>query len=510
MLLVQLKDFFVLTPVLSLISGGLILILIQILVGRLKLVLAHIVTFIAIFVSILSILFFLLPQISNFFVHFISTGFEYKLDTQVFQGHVVWNHYAAVYALLISVCLFIFTFIAKNILKKLKLDLIEIYEFILFTGAGFILFVMSNNLITSFIALELSSLPLFVLIAINREKKHSVEAGIKYFLLSVFATSFFLLGIAFIYGATSSVNLVTINSILQDPKAPVNLFYLKIGLAFLSIGMLFKLGVFPLHGWVADVYEGSLTIVTSLMASIAKVSIIGFSFKLLSAFHGDNFSKDLYLAIVVFSIASMLYGNIVALVQNNLKRMFAYSSIAHAGYLGLILAITSIKAYQVEASGTIFFYIFGYCVASLLSFSIIAYLELQKENQSILLEDIKGLAYKNPYAAFGLSISALSLAGIPPLIGFYGKLYIIKMLLNAHMYVATFFIAVSAILGIYYYIRVFINIYLEEDTNFVTSFKITTYSEKISIISLILIILVCGICSGSIISFIEKISGSIL
>ena len=417
---IEFKDFFILTPVLSLTIGGLLLIPVQILAGKFRLVVSYAISLLAVCIAILSTLIFLIPGLTGVISNYINIPLDYKLDTLAFNGHISWNSYSIAYTFVIVTCLLPFLILARGILKQFSLDLVEIYELILFSSAGLVLFVISNNLITSFVALELASLPLFVLVAIRRTEKSSIEAGLKYFLLSVIATAFFLLGIAFIYGATGTSDLSIMASYLAKETTlnEINVIYLRLGIAFISIGLLFKLGVFPFHGWVSDVYEGGFSIIVSLIASIVKVSIIGFSFKLLSVFNGDVYSKNIHTVIVLFSIISILYGNIAALTKRNIKSILAYSSIAHAGYMGLVLSLTSVKEYHVEASAAIFFYVLGYCLASLLAFGIVAYLEQYKGNHIVEIDDIKGLSSRSPLLSLGLSISTLSLAGIPPFIGF--------------------------------------------------------------------------------------------
>ena len=458
-------DLFIITPIAILSGAGLLILLYQILARRWRLEVAYFLTITA----LMSVIFYYFGFHTNYYPHdIISSTLQNRLLG--FNNHLLITKTVLIYSLFTMSCLLILVIALKHILMKRDLLLTEIYALLLFLASGLLLLIASFHLITTFIAIELISLPLFVMASWDRKSKAANEAAIKYFVLSVFAISFFLLGAAFIYGGTKQLDLANIlrmvSRLQMNPehyKPFLHFFY--IGTSFLFVGLFFKLAVFPFHFWVVDVYEGTMTIVTTLMASLLKIAIVYAMGKLF--IHLLPISPDILSTIIIFcAICSMVYGNLAALVQNNLKRMFAYSSIAHSGYLLAMLYLLKFSPDTGSASlnngiiTSLLYYLFGYILSIMAVFCTIAFLETKETgNKIITLEDIKGLSLKHPYSAFTLSIASLSLAGLPPLLGFYGKFFLLKFLLSFKLYTLTIMVCITSLVGIYYYARVFFYAY---------------------------------------------------
>ncbi len=510
---IQLKDFIIAFAPIALSVSALLIILFQITLPKFRLSLSYGSTLITLLIVALFIAMTFLamsgtkdgPSDSSFLPRFISQIFYNNVSA--FKSQFIWNRHTAIYSLAIVIFLMLIVTMMRDILTHMKLHLVEAYQMALFSGAGLIFFICSQNLIMMFISVELASLPLYVLAAWDRNEKSCSEAGLKYFLLSVFSSTFFLLGTAFIYGSMRTVNIVRIGEILSNTSISYNSDLLLIGAILVIMSLFFKVALFPLHGWVADVYEGSITIVTALMASLIKIASVGVVFHILS-YLGIIFQDTLQKIILLLAIGSMLYGNIVALVQKNLKRIFAYSSIAHAGYMAAMFALSFSKETRADAFASLFYYVFAYALGTVFIFGLIAFMETRESTKKmIMLDDLKNLSEKNPYIAFALSAASLSLAGIPPLAGFYGKFFILKSLLKSEMYIVAIFVSISALIGIYYYARIFFYSYwyssaTDQDASLKSSLKskeirplFSGFWPKISGSILTILILTSGILS---------------
>jgi NADH-quinone oxidoreductase subunit N len=330
---------------------------------------------------------------------------------------------------------------SKNYLEKENINYGEYYSLLFFSVLGMMLMIQANDLIILFIGLELMSISFYVLSGFMRKKIESNESALKYFLLGAFITGFFLLGIAMIYGYNGSTNYTNIRF-----TGNIDLFY-RIGLILVFTAFIFKIGSFPLQMWIPDVYQGAPTIVTGMMSSIGKTAAFG---AMIVFFNSYNF-KDISTLIAIISILTMLYGNIVALSQTNIKRLLAYSSIAHAGYLLIgFIVLTNTAVYA------ILFYLIAYILMQLGAFIIAAMIEenIPEHSMRNSLESYKGIGKSNPGLSVMLTIFLLSLAGIPPLAGFWGKYYIfLTAIQNNYLWVAITGIILSLI-GVYYYIKI--------------------------------------------------------
>ncbi|MGB7946354.1 MAG: NADH-quinone oxidoreductase subunit N [Candidatus Binatia bacterium] len=330
----------------------------------------------------------------------------------------------------------------------------EFYALILFATVGMIVMAGANDLIVFFLGLETMSVAVYILTGMWRGSARSSEAAMKYFLMGAFATGFLLYGIALIYGATGSTNLNEISANLVEPITQWPLF-LTGGVLLLLIGFAFKVGAVPFHFWIPDVYEGAPTPVTGFMSVAVKAAAFAAWARILMHKLAP-FDNDWAGPLWVMAIATMTVGNLLALSQASVKRMLAYSSIAHAGYLLIALIVGE------EWGGPpLLFYIATYTFMTLGAFTVLAGLtdtSGPRENYS----DFAGLGFKRPFLAAAMSLFMLSLAGFPPLAGFTGKFYIFRSaVLAGHTSLAVIGV-LNSLLSVLYYLRVIVAMYMEE------------------------------------------------
>jgi NADH-quinone oxidoreductase subunit N len=342
---------------------------------------------------------------------------------------------------------------SKDYLEAEGINYGEFYSLLFISLLGMMMLVSANDLITLFIGLEIMSVSFYVLAGFMRTRVESNESGLKYFLLGAFFTGFLLLGIAFIYGFSGSTNYIFFNNFRNQKDT----FYI-LGLVFVFIAFIFKTGSFPLQMWIPDVYQGAPTVVTGMLSSVGKTAAFGALITFFSVFDVKSFP----LLVAVLAILTMLYGNVVALLQTNIKRLLAYSSIAHAGYI--LIGFILINTVSIHA---IVFYLISYVLMQLGAFIIIGVVESKAdalENKSLInnIESYKGLGKTNPGLASLFSIFLFSLAGIPPLAGFWGKYYIfLSAIQNNYIWVAIVGILLSLI-GVYYYIKIILYMWFYE------------------------------------------------
>ena len=330
----------------------------------------------------------------------------------------------------------------------------EFYSLILFATVGMILMAAANDLIVFFLGLETMSIAIYVLTGMWRSSGRSSEASMKYFLMGAFATGFLLYGIALIYGATGSTNLNQISIFLLDQPTewPV---YLIGGGFLLLIGFAFKAGAVPFHFWVPDVYDGAPTPVTGFMSVAVKAAAFA-AWGRIVLYKLSPLDGDWVFPLWVITIATMTLGNILAITQTSVKRMLAYSSIAHAGYLLIPIVV------GVEWGGLpLLFYVLTYSFMTLGAFAVLSSMsegDEPRENYS----DFAGLGFKRPFIALAMSLFMLSLAGFPPLAGFTGKFYVFRSaVLAGHLPLAIIGV-LNSLLSVIYYLRVIVAMYMEE------------------------------------------------
>jgi NADH-quinone oxidoreductase subunit N len=313
-----------------------------------------------------------------------------------------------------------------------------------FTMVGGIMMVSFHNMAILFLGIEILSISLYVLAGSHKESFFSNEAAFKYFIMGSFATGFLLMGIALVYGATGSFDTSEITMHIEAHKAGLPGFF-YVGIFLMLVGLAFKISVVPFHFWAPDVYAGSPTMITAFMSTVVKIAAVGAFYKI---FGLCFFSVQMSVLPIIqgIIILTLLVANIIAVCQNNVKRMLAYSSIAHVGYmlLGFISG-------NVKYEGILFFYLASYATTSLIAFGILYAIENAKGSTSI--DAVKGLYNQNPFAATCMTIALLSLAGIPPFAGFFSKYLIFGSAIEADHIMLVIVAVVTSLVGVYYYFR---------------------------------------------------------
>ncbi|MEZ4517301.1 MAG: NADH-quinone oxidoreductase subunit N [Chloroflexota bacterium] len=328
----------------------------------------------------------------------------------------------------------------------------EFYILLMLSLSGMMLMGMSNDLILTFMALELLSIPLYILAGYAWPRQESEEAAMKYFLLGAFSSAIFVFGIALVYGATGTTSLPQIFDTLGSSTTN---YLLLAGGAMILVGLGFKVAAVPFHMWTPDVYEGSPTVVTAFMSVGAKVAGFGALLRILVGAL-PAMGETWVTAISVLAALTLIFGNFIAIKQTNIKRMLGYSSIAHAGYI-LIAVAASYNA--PEGVSAALFYMFAYAFTNLGAFAIAVAVETQ-EGEGVLLEDYKGLAKRYPWMAIAMTVFMLSLTGIPPTAGFAAKFYVFGSAVDAGLIWLALIGVITSVVSAYYYLRVVFFMYM--------------------------------------------------
>lgn len=335
----------------------------------------------------------------------------------------------------------------------------DYYLLLCFSLLGALTLIAAENFLMIFLALEMMSIPIYALVGLKRFSPRAGESAIKYLLLGGFSSGFLLLGISFLYGTTGSLVVSEVLDKLTFVSVNTSSFLSGLGLIFVFIGLAFKVSMVPFHAWTPDVYEGAATPITAFMSVAVKLAAFAVILKIFAAMDSFGEFDSVFVYIFgIFSLITIIYGNSVAIVQKNVKRMLAYSSIAHAGYMGLALAPMHHKIQTVQA---VLFYGIGYIAMNMLAFGVLVYLT-HKEKYCETLDDLKGIARKYPGAAAMMAIAMFSLAGIPPAVGFVGKVQIFLQLLEGQMYVTAVIALIFSLVALYFYINVIIIMYMRE------------------------------------------------
>ena len=368
--------------------------------------------------------------------------------------------------------------ISKNYFIESKLSRFEIPILILFSSLGMMVLISSNDLISMYLGIELQSLALYVVAAIKRDSLQSSESGVKYFILGALSSGILLYGCSLIYGFSGSTNFQEIyNNINSLDNLNLGLIF---GLVFILAGLAFKISAVPFHMWTPDVYEGAPTSITAFFAIVPKVSAIALIYRFCLEPFG-NFYAEWSQIIIFLSVASMFLGGIAAISQTNIKRLLAYSSIGHVGYVLVGLA----SANEAGIKGVII-YMSIYVVMNIAVFSII--LSLKKDNNYIeKILEFSGLSKHQPLVALSLAIIMLSMAGIPPFAGFFGKFYIFTAALKADLILLAVLGVVSSVISAFYYLRIIKVMYFDESEDSNIQFIMSSNSMLTLIISMILI-----------------------
>src|SRR5215470_12630965 len=375
-----------------------------------------------------------------------------------FFSLIRFDAFSLFFHLLLGLVAVLVILVSDSYLSREKLESAEFYALVLFATAGMGVLASAQELLTAFIGLEMSSISSYVLAGYRRDTLKSSESALKYFLLGSFATAFFLYGIALLYGTTGTTVLDGMGK--ADPGSVI----LKLGLALILIGLGFKVAIAPFQIWTPDVYEGAPTPVTALFAAGPKAAAFALLLRIFATVPAAT--QYWFWAFWVLAVVTMFAGNLGALVQTNLKRLLAYSSIAHAGYiLVAFAAVTSMaqggSAEAAPAYAAVLFYLLSYALVKLGAFTIVSQLGGAGE-KNLSLDDYAGLSQRQPFVAAMLSVYLLSLLGLPVTAGFFGKFYIFKAAVNSHLISLAVLMAINSVIGAYYYLRVIVMMYMRE------------------------------------------------
>jgi NADH-quinone oxidoreductase subunit N len=369
-----------------------------------------------------------------------------------FSGAIAIDDFAVFFELAVLSAAALTILMSLRYADETRLPGAEYYALILFAAFGMMLMAAAGDLIIIFLGLETMSISVYVLAGFRRFDPRSNEAALKYFILGAFSTGFLLYGIALLYGATGTIRLAPISAALaHGARGPL----LLLGLGMMLIGFGFKVAAVPFHMWTPDVYQGAPTPVTAFMAAGVKLAAFA-GFLRIFMVHLTPVSADWSQVLWVIAALTMTAGNVIALVQTNIKRMLAYSAIAHAGYI-----LVGMTAVVPEAGAAILYYLLGYAFTNLGAFAVIVALEGRGEPRD-LISDYRGLAGRHPALAAAMAIFLLSLTGVPPLAGFAGKFYIFSSALRVGLVWLVIIAVLNSVMSAYYYISVIVAMYMEE------------------------------------------------
>lgn len=427
--------------------------------------------------------------------------FFWNLNVSAFDGMIKIDNLSILFSLFILVAAFLVNLISVNYASLEEKFKGEYYSLILFSTVGMILMTKTSNLVILFIALEIFSLALYILVGLCKDKVLSYEASLKYFLTGAFTSAIFLYGIALIYGTTGILDLQEFNwnSISLSTVS-------IIGFLFILVGFLFKIGVVPFHMWIPDTYQGSPTTVTAFMSVAVKIAIFAPIIRIFS-YSGFSYISSLFSNVfVVLTILTMTIGNVIAISQINIKRMLAYSSIAHAGYMmlaflpsqGFAAGIPS--ASKDFSSPSIIFYLAIYIFMNIGSFAVVTILERKNK---LNISDYSGLSSLNPFLALSMAVFLLSLTGIPPTAGFIAKLYIFSYAIKSGYLIPVIIAVINSVISAYYYLRIIIVMYMKQpEVDEASSLSLLTL---IVIIISVILILYLGIFPEQLLKFLNSI-----
>lgn len=385
---------------------------------------------------------------------FVLALFTLGQNTLAFGGSLATDDYSAFFELIIISASALTVGMSLEYAADAGFPGAEYYALILFATLGMMLMAAGGDLIVIFLGLETMSIAVYALAGFMRRDPRSSEAAIKYFLLGAFSTGFLLYGIALVYGATGTIRLEPIQAALKSGMESNPL--LLLGLGMMLIGFGFKVAAVPFHMWTPDVYEGAPTPVTAFMAVGVKLAAFA-GFLRIFMVHLAPVSAQWTMVLWVIAALTMTTGNVVAVVQTNIKRMLAYSAIAHAGYVMVGMAAAPAHA----AGGAILYYLLAYAFTNLGAFAVVAALERGGEPGG-LIADYRGLARRNPALAAAMALFMLSLTGVPPLAGFVGKFYVFSAALGGGLVWLVIIAVINSVISAYYYVGVIVAMYMQE------------------------------------------------
>ncbi|MBL1320816.1 MAG: NADH-quinone oxidoreductase subunit NuoN [Methylophaga sp.] len=370
-----------------------------------------------------------------------------------FDGTYIKDGFSDVLKMAVMLINIVVLLYSTSYLKSRNLFKGEYYVLAIFSTLGMMIMISAAHFLTLYLGLELMSLCMYAMVAMHRDSKLATEAAMKYFILGAIASGMLLYGMSIIYGATGSLDLATIAATIQ--AGGLDNTVLSFGLVFLVIGIGFKLGAVPFHMWLPDVYHGAPTAVTLFIATAPKIAAFAMAIRILVDGLGDVHQYWQGM-LIMLSVLSMIIGNVVAIAQTNLKRMLAYSTISHVGFILLGVLSGSQEGYAAAM-----FYALVYTLMSLGSFGMIILLSRQGF-EADTIDDYKGLSQRNPWYALMMLILMFSMAGIPPLVGFYAKLTVIKSIIDINLISVAIIAVLMSVIGAFYYLRIIKVMYFDK------------------------------------------------
>ncbi|MCB9785907.1 MAG: NADH-quinone oxidoreductase subunit N [Deltaproteobacteria bacterium] len=394
---------------------------------------------------------------------------QLTFQTAAMSGSLTFDHFGLALAGIILLGTLLTSLAAVDYLPAQDVDHPEYYALVAFCALGMVALVTAGDLLTVFVALEVMSIGVYILAGFKRDSPYATESAMKYFIMGSFASAVLLLGIAFIYGVTGEITLVGISRAFHFQDGPASDPLAAIGMVLMLAAFAFKVAAAPFHMWVPDVYEGALSSVTGFMAVAVKTAAFGALARILLTCFGDEAFRTGPISWEVFiaglAVASMLAGNLMALAQTNLKRMLAYSAVAHTGYL--LLALVAVPGGELSLNalgGGLVIYLLGYTLANAAAFAVAAALG-GEDVEDISEPAYAGLARRSPTLAFFLAVAMLSLLGIPATAGFVGKLTIFSELLADPSWLwLVVFAVVNSVISAFYYLRVILVAYMKDES----------------------------------------------
>ncbi|MBI2192735.1 MAG: NADH-quinone oxidoreductase subunit N [Planctomycetes bacterium] len=379
-----------------------------------------------------------------------------------FAGMGVADHFALFLNVLFIICTALTLLISGDYLKKCGAERGEFYALLFFAATGMMIMVSSTNMVVIFLGLEVMSLCFYILSGYLRTRPQSVEAGMKYFLMGALATGIVFYGIVLVYGVSGQTDLrklgewasASLQSHGGEIRSVPNHSVLLLGAALILVGFAFKVASVPFHMWAPDVYEGAPTTVTAFMATGVKAAAFGAFLRVFTTALAP-LRPEWGPAVWWLAVLTMSVGNLVALTQANVKRMMAYSSIAHAGYM--LIGVYVLDASSVAA---VLYYLIAYAFMNIGVFSVISFLET-REGRGLSLDEYSGLYARYPGLCVAMAIFMFSLGGIPPTAGFMGKFYVFRSAIEAHEYPLAILGILNSLISLYYYLRVLVRMYMD-------------------------------------------------
>ena len=407
------------------------------------------------------------------------TYFDFSTNFALFENFFSNTSFTKFFKILTTLGAAASLIISKNYFLDTKINRFEIPTLLLFSTLGMMIMISSKNLMIMYLAIELQSLSLYVLASIKRNSIESAESGVKYFILGALSSGILLYGFSLVYGFTGHTSFDGISqSLTQLESLPIGLVF---GLVFVLVGLAFKVSAVPFHMWTPDVYEGAPTSITAFFAIVPKLAATALIFRFcLEPF--AKFQFEWIQVIFFLSVASMFLGAIAAIAQKNIKRLLAYSSIGHVGYV--LIALVSASDQGLKSASI---YMFIYLIMNIAVFSII--LSLKKSNSYVeKINELNGLSKTNPVISVCLAIIMLSMAGIPPFIGFFSKFYVFIAAVESQLYLLAVLGVLASVISAFYYLRIIKGMYFD-DTSESEIYEFTITSEAKLILSILMIII---------------------